>query len=174
MSNIAETSNSATSTIVIVGPIILIFVCDIFIVGLPSTIFDTKFGGSGGGEFNDLSIRNFTNSHYLWGMVTGSQMKPLEWCQFLCVSPSNATDVLQSESHGARQSTTNEYKFFLDENDKINKVPLIRGVRFFITNEKASQSIDHLRDELCTEEFDGYTVGYVDQMRFCWYRNTTS
>ncbi|CAF1444760.1 unnamed protein product [Rotaria sordida] len=164
---------------------------------LPAIKSGVEFGGSGDDAFNDSLIDGFAQSYYLRGMITGSKMKPLEWCQFLYSSPDTSENTLESEVHGTRQSVNDIDRLFLSENQRISKVQvlvddemidvngilqlvsLIRGIRLFTTDGQASQSIDHLRGELCMEKFDGYTVKYVtgrsglyiDQLQFHWYRD---
>jgi hypothetical protein len=154
------------------------------------------FGGPGGYDFDDSSARGFTCSHYLRGMITGRNM-PLEWCQFLYSSPDNPENIVESKLQGTRPATYIIERFFLIGNERINKVqvvvdhkiiyvndikqsvPLIRGIRFFTTNGRSSPSIDHLKGDLYTEQFNEYTVGYgtgrsgmfVDGLQFHWYRN---
>ncbi|CAF4763832.1 unnamed protein product [Rotaria socialis] len=170
---------------------------DSTIIDLPSIKSGTRFGGSGGDIFDDSSIRGFTNSYYLDGMTVGSQISPLESCQFIYSCPGNSENILKSDVHGKSTLINTTDRLCLAENERINEVqilvdgeilyvndipkwvPLIRGIRFFTTNGKATQPIDHLPGELCTEKIDGYTVGYVtgrsglyvDQLQFNWYRN---
>lgn len=172
----------------------------LYILDLPSLKSGARFGGSGGGVFDDSSVKNFTRSHYLRGLITSDQKMPLEWCQFLYSSPDNPENVLQSELQGTRQATDVIQRFFLVQTERIKKVqivvnsqilyvdnirtsvPLICGVRLFATDGQTSPSIDHLEGHFYTEQFDGYTVGYVtgrsglyvDQVQFHWYRNTTN
>jgi hypothetical protein len=154
----------------------------------------TNFGGTGGGPFDDSSMKNFTQSHYLHGMITGYDTVPFAWCQFLYSSPCNSEKILESKVHGTR-STNNEINLFvLTGNERINKVQvvvgkeiiyvagipqsirLIRGVRFFTTARRESRSIDHIEGERFIEQFDGHTVKYVtgrkglyiDQLQFHW------
>jgi hypothetical protein len=58
---------------------------------------------------------------------------------------------------------------------------MVRGLRFFTTNGRASPSLDHADGKLDTEQFDGYSLGYIsgrdglaiDQIQFHWYRMPT-
>jgi hypothetical protein len=121
-------------------------------------------------------------------------MAPFAWCQFLYSSPYNPENILESKVHGTRSTTNVIERFDLNRNERINKVqvvvdneillingieqsvPLIRGVRLFTTQGRQSHSIDHIEGERSTEQFDGYTVGYVtgrkglfiDQLQFHW------
>ena len=154
----------------------------------------TKFGGTGGGRFDDSSISNFTPLHYLRGMITGYDTVPLSWCQFLYSSPYNFENILESDVHGTSSTSDVVQRFVLSGNERINKVqvvvnnkilyvndirqsvPLIQGVRLFTTEGRQSQSIDHIEGERFTEQFEGHTVKYVtgrkglyiDQLQFHW------
>jgi hypothetical protein len=154
----------------------------------------TKFGGTGGGSFDDSSMRNFTPLHYLRGMITRCDTIPLAWCQFLYSSPDNSENILESDVHGTRSTSDVIERFVLTRNERINEVqvvvdneiilingieqsvPLIRGVRLFTTEGRQSQSIDHIEGERFTEKFDGHAVRYVtgrkglyiDQLQFHW------
>ncbi|CAF2699290.1 unnamed protein product, partial [Rotaria sp. Silwood2] len=85
----------------------------------------TKFGGSGGGFFDDSSMESFTHSHYLRGMISRRDKIPLEWCQFLYSSPDNPRKILESKLRGTRRATDIAKSFLLAENEKINKVQVI-------------------------------------------------
>ena len=154
----------------------------------------TKFGGTGGGPFDDSSMRNSTPLHYLRGVITGYDRITLAWCQFLYSSPYNSENILESNVHGTRSASDVIERFVLTENERINKVqivvdneilyvndiqqsvPLIRGIRLFTTEGRQSQLIDHIEGERFTEQFDGHTVRYVtgrkglyiDQLQFHW------
>ncbi len=166
------------------------------VIDLPLLKSGSKFGGAGGDVFDDSSTRDFTPLHYLCGMITGYKM-PLEWCQFLYCALDNPENIVESELQGTREKADIIERFCLTGNERINKVqvvvdsmilyvndieksvPLIQGIRFFTTNGQSSRSIDHLKGDLYTEQFNGYTVGYVtgssglfvDQLQFHWYRN---
>ncbi|CAF4132353.1 unnamed protein product [Rotaria magnacalcarata] len=165
---------------------------DSTIVDLPSIKAGTKFGGSGGDIFDDSSISGFTNSYYLHGMTIGSQISPLECCQFIYSCPGNSENILKSDFHGKSTLINTTDRLCLAENERISEVqilvdgeilyvndipkwvPLIRGIRFFTTNGRATQSIDHLPGELCTEKLDGYTVGYVTEFKWSPKQSTVS
>jgi hypothetical protein len=99
--------------------------------------------------------------------------------------------------HGIRDDTDVFERFFLDRNETIYKVQvvtkyltlykndkpsfnttLIRALGLFTTKGRSSESIDHADGQHFTEQYEGYTVGYVagrsgryiDQLQFYWYR----
>ena len=145
-------------------------------------------------------MEDFTRSHYLRGLVTEHATTFTAWCQFLYSFPDDSENILTSEVHGTRPATDVVHRFCLAENERINKVQvvvgnevvyvddiersveLIRGVRFFTTHGRVSQSIDHIEGQLHIEQFAGYFVGYVvgreglfvDQLQFRWYPQTTN
>lgn len=88
-------------------------------------------------------------------------------------------------------------KFEFDRDEKVNKVEghliqhtmvlpngtnltmlIIIGIVFSTTKDRASPSYNGRSDEVFSEEFDGYTLGYVtgksseyiEQLQFFWYR----
>jgi hypothetical protein len=104
---------------------------------------------------------------------------------------------MEGEVYGTRPEKDRVERFFLlDENEKFIKVqvfyhnvsyyignvlqsiPMIRGLRLFTTRGNASPSFDYGQSTVATEQFDGYTIGYVsgrsglaiDQIQFHWYR----
>jgi hypothetical protein len=165
------------------------------LLDIPFIKLGTKIGGIGGSPFNDSSMISFTSSHYLRGMITERNMLPLEWCQFVYSPSSDSENTLESKLRGTRRTTDINERFILTRHERINKVqvvldkeiihvgniprliPLIRGIRLFTTKGQSSRSIDHIEGEIFTEQFDGYTVGYVsgrsglfiDQLQFHWY-----
>jgi hypothetical protein len=156
----------------------------------------TKFGGTGGDAFNDSSIRNFTCSHFLRGIITPRGMIPLNWFQSLYSSSHDPDQIIETNTHGSRPNTDIEERFLFEKDEKISKIqlkiasisllvdgikkcaPLIRAIRFFTTKGRSTPSIDHADGESFTEQFDGYTLGYmtgragllIDQVQFHWYR----
>lgn len=161
-----------------------------------------KFGGSSGGHsFDDLTTNELTSAHYLCGMITGCTKHPLNWCQFCYSSPNdNEEIIIESELQGNYETGDLIERFLIDRNERINKIqvvvtheilyvnnvkkliPLVRGIRLFTTNGRSSESIDHLKGVLYTEEFAGCYVRYVtgrsglliDQLQFHWYCNTVN
>jgi hypothetical protein len=66
---------------------------------------------------------------------------------------------------------------FIQENKQSINERIIIILRFFTTKGRSTPEIDHERGEMFTEDFEGYTLGYVagrsvrfvDQLQFYWY-----
>jgi hypothetical protein len=132
-------------------------------------------------------------------MITRSEIVPFDFFRFLYSSPNEPENIIKAKFQGTRREKDTEKQFLLAKDEKIYKVQvkvddvmlytnnkpagttkLIRAIRFFTTKGQSSQSIDHAGGEMFTEQFDGYTLGYVtgrtgsfvDQLQFYWYPMT--
>lgn len=141
-----------------------------------------RFGANYGNYFED-----FKSPHYIRGMICyygGS----LLGCKFLYSSPDKPENILPSKIHGNITRSIRNVEFRLNVSEKINKVQVavgraswedihIQGIRFFTTNGRSSHSIDY-GEQVLTEKFDGYTLGYINgtagerlnQLQFHWYK----
>ena len=151
-----------------------------------------KFGAFEGYDFDDSLTPGFTSSHYLRGIISPREVYRLNWFQCYYSSSANPNHTITSEMHGIRDDTD-----VIDHNETINQVQivtkylilykndkpsfnttLIRALRLCTTKGRSSESIDHADGQLLTEQYEGYTVGYVaarsgryiDQLQFYWYR----
>jgi hypothetical protein len=142
-------------------------------------------------------IRKFTLSHYVRGVIFLPDWHPLHWLQFLYSSLDNLEDIIEGDIHGMREINDTFQRFFLDKDERIDKIQikvnttqliegdiptvrirLIRGIRFFTTKGRKSRTIDDIKGQMYIEQFDGYTLGYVtgysgryiNQLQFYWYK----
>jgi hypothetical protein len=159
-----------------------------------------KFGGTGGSYFYDSLTKNFTYYHYLSGLITSVSEKRnfLGSLQLLYSSSQNNHSLVESKIYGNDGwKPTNTERFILDKDEKIWKVQgklirrtlfmrdasrvlatLIGQIEFFTTKGRVSSSHNQEDGEIFTEQYDGYTLGYVagrsglyiDQLQFFWYR----
>jgi hypothetical protein len=160
------------------------------------TKIGSKFGGVGGGAFDDSLMHNFTCSHYLRGMVAQRGFYPSNWFQFLYSSPSSPDQIIKGNIHGSRSKDDIPETFILNNDERIYKIQVVyentsyyknkikkiaravRGIRLFTTKGRSSPPLDHKTGTKVTEEFIGYTVSYVsgksgiylDQIQFHWFR----
>jgi hypothetical protein len=156
------------------------------------------FGNSSNDSaFDDSLIENFTTSHYLRGIILRMDSDCLGWIQCFYSSDSHSDDILRGITHGIREQTDVGEQFWLDNDEKVFKVQIkvdyvqlfkdgrpsmkpriIRNLRFFTTNKRSTPKIDQFGGEMYTEEFEGYTLGYltgtssryIDQLQFYWYQ----
>ncbi len=158
-----------------------------------------KFGDNVGGDFDDSLLPNFTYAHYLSGFRC-SDVVNFNACQFIYSSSHHNQSQIKSRVYGAngqRMNTT--YEYHLDDDERIVKVQvkllletfinaynglkfttkIIRGLQFITTKDRRiPPGISLTGDDVETEQFLGYTLGYVtgksglriDQLQFFWYR----
>ncbi|UJR08900.1 hypothetical protein I4U23_013154 [Adineta vaga] len=143
-----------------------------------------KFGGNDGTFFQDFSSPN-----YLRGIINYLGKNHIEAIQFLYSNPSYPDKVHETAIHGDTVGAERKEEFYLEKDEKINKIqvtyvddvaeePWLQDIRFFTTHGRSSSSISTVDRTLFTEEFDGYTVGYVsgmaggwvNQIQFYWYK----
>jgi hypothetical protein len=160
----------------------------------------TKFGGTGGSYFYDSLTKNFTYYHYLSGIITSISEKHdfLGSLQFLYSSYQDNQSFIESKVHGNDGwKPKNSQSFILEKGERICKVQgklihrtltmrdtsqilvtLIGEIQFFTTKDRVSPSYNQEDGNIFTEQFDGYTLGYVagrsglyiDQLQLFWYR----
>jgi hypothetical protein len=155
------------------------------------------FGNSTITSFDDSLIENFTTSHRLREIIMRLDSDCLGWIQCFYSLDSHPEDILRGATYGLREPTDVGEKFRLDKDERIFKVQikidyvqlfkdgapsmkpqLIRNLRFFTTKGRSTPEIDHFSGEMYTEEFEGYTLGYltgrsdryIDQLQFYWYQ----
>ncbi len=154
-----------------------------------------KFGGDGGSDFDDSSSPNFTYSHYLSGLLF-SGIFGFDGCQFIYKSSPDNQSRIQSSVHGNGGNTINStHKYYLNADERIEEVrvksynvqfgsdrviaKIIRGLQFVTTkNRTIPPDILLTGDQVESESFRGYTLGYVtgksgqsiNQLQFFWYR----
>jgi hypothetical protein len=157
-----------------------------------------KFGGTGGGYFDDSSLYAFTVHHYLSGIVTSADNNDFDSCQFLYSSFYDNQNRIESIVHGKfGQKMESTQQFDLNPDENIYKVQvnvidivsvdsdgirypskIIKGLKFFTTNGRSFPPYTFQAEKIFTEQFHGYTLGYVtgksglriNQLQFFWYR----
>lgn len=164
-------------------------------LGNPPIIAGEKFGDIQGSAFDDSLMNSFTSFHYFRGIIMQTD-DILHWIQCFYSSNSSSEDFLPGIIHGIRDPTDLGEPFFLDEDEKIDKVQvkvrnvklynnhvvvgnprLVVAVRFFTTKGRSSPDISQVTGDNYTEKYSGYTLGYIagrsgryiNQLQFYWY-----
>jgi hypothetical protein len=158
-----------------------------------------KFGGDGGNDFDDSFLPNFTSSHYVSGILF-SDIVDFNACQFIYKSSRDNQSRIVSIVHGnggKKINSTYIYNLTADERIKhvqvrsfyktfyssnayvVDTRKVITGLKFITTNNRTiPPNFNIIRNDVESEEFLGYTLGYVtgksdeqiDQLQFFWYR----
>ncbi len=154
-----------------------------------------KFGGDGGSDFDDSSLPNFMYSHYLSGLRF-SAMFGFHACQFIYKSSYDNQSPIESIIRGNGGNTIDwTHNYTLNADERIEQVrveshnivvgrdrvmaKIIGGLQFITTENRTIPSdISLTGDQVESESFPGYTLGYVtgrsgqkiDQLQFFWYR----
>lgn len=156
-----------------------------------------KFGDTTGFEFDDSLAEKFTYFHSIRGIRIRPDRSPLHWFQCFYSSSDNPENMIEGAIHGLKEDNDSFEDFFLDKDEKITKIQikvdyvqlyqndilsfrplLIMAMRFYTTKGRTSRSIDYVDGQMYTEEFPGYTLGYIsgksgryiDQIQFYWYK----
>ncbi|CAF0869077.1 unnamed protein product [Rotaria sp. Silwood1] len=154
-----------------------------------------KFGGTSGDYFDDSFLPDFT-CHHLSGITTYRNDDRMESYEFSYSSDDDNHNPIESQTHD-NQNAIIKTQFEFDNDEKIERVEgqlinenivfpngtnittsRITGLQFFSTKGRASPSYNGRLGETFTENFDGYTVGfvtgrsnhYINQLQFFWYR----
>jgi hypothetical protein len=154
-----------------------------------------KFGGDGGGDFDDSSLRMFTPSHYLSGFVF-FDIENFDSCQFIYTSSHDNQSRIASNTYGLYEGEINStLEYHLNDDERIDQVrvksyevkftssgqitKIIRGLQFVTTKGRSiPPGILLTGYNVQFESIPGYTLGYVtgktgvriDQLQFFWYR----
>ncbi|UJR07506.1 hypothetical protein I4U23_011795 [Adineta vaga] len=165
-------------------------------------LIGNKFGGSGGGSFDDSTSNNFTCSSYLrgiYGEIDGDDI--LTSIQFIYSYSNDNKNITYGPIRGDEiRSFEKSKRFILDEWERFVKVEgylahqmvqmsdetehnivVVTGLQFTTATGRQSPLFGEPSDEKFSEEFDGFTIGYVkgkcgiliDQLQFIWYRRRT-
>ena len=157
-----------------------------------------RFGGSGGQDFDDSLLVNFTHTHYLSGLIIFSEHE-YPWYQFIYRSASDNQSLIVSLTHGNYGGSINStHTYHLDDDERVDEVTvgfsnylfgdpnnnhfstvLIKGLQFRTTKGRTiPPDFPLLNSDIRSERFPGYILGYaagssalaIDQLQFVWYR----
>ncbi len=139
---------------------------------------------------------HFTSFDYIRGVIVQPDTI-LHWIQCFYSSNSSSKSFRLGPIHGFREPQDRGELFFLDEEERISKVQvkleyvqlyddnvpaekpkLVMAIQFFTTKGRSSPDISQAAGEMYTEEYPGYTLGYIagrsgrfiDIIQFYWYQ----
>lgn len=162
--------------------------------------FGAKFGGDGGGHFDDSETENFTHSYYLSGIEVGGDEDSLTYVQFFYSSSKDNSKDIQGPVRGDKKFSKASRKFTLNEGEEFVKVQtyfnhrqvimvdnskrnvlILTGIQFTTTMGRSSPFFGKRSGHEYSENYTGFILSYatgrsgilIDQLRFVWYRNPT-